>query len=99
MLSNKNPILNVISAWFKRNFSDPGALGLFFTLVLLLILIEFFGKLLEPIIVSIVIAYLLDALVKLFEKWRLPHLLAVIVSYCLFILYISPFFSLLLYQR
>ena len=85
MLSDKNPILNVISAWFKRNFSDPGALGLFFTIVLFIILIEFFGKLLEPVIVSIVIAYLLDALVKLFAKWHFPHLLAVLLSYCLFI--------------
>jgi len=85
MLSNKNPIFNVISAWFKRNFSDPGALGLFFTIVLFIILIEFFGKLLEPVIVSIVIAYLLDALVKLLEEWRFPHLAAVLLSYCLFI--------------
>jgi len=60
-------------------------LGLFFTIVLFIILIEFFGKLLEPVIVSIVIAYLLDALVKLLEKWHFPHLFAVLLSYCLFI--------------
>jgi putative permease len=85
MLSNKNPIVNAISAWFRRNFSDPGALGLFFTIVLFIILIEFFGKLLEPVIVSIVIAYLLDALVKFFERWYVPHIIAVLLSYCLFV--------------
>ena len=85
MFSNKNPIINAVSAWFKRNFSDPGALGLFFTIVLFIILVEFFGELLAPVIVSIVIAYLLDTLVKVFEKWRFPHLFAVLLSYCLFI--------------
>jgi putative permease len=85
MLSNRNPILNSISDWFNRNFSDPSALGLFFTIVFLLLIIEFFGSLLEPVIVSIVIAYLLDALVKFLEKWHLPHIAAVMISYCLFI--------------
>ncbi|OGT98171.1 MAG: AI-2E family transporter [Gammaproteobacteria bacterium RIFOXYB2_FULL_38_6] len=78
-------MLQAISAWFQRNFSDPGALGLFFTLVLFILVIEFFGNLLGPILFSIVIAYLLDAVVQMFERWHFPRLLALIITYCLFI--------------
>jgi len=84
-MPTKNPILQAVSAWFQRNFSDPGALGLFFTLVLFILVIEFFGNLLGPILFSIVIAYLLDAVVKLFEEWHFPRILALIITYCLFI--------------
>lgn len=80
----KNPILNTVGAWFNRNFSDPGALGLFFTLVLLLVVVEFFGKLLAPILVSVALAYLLMAPVAVLRRW-LPNSVSVFIVYLLFI--------------
>ena len=84
MISN-NPILLSISDWFGRTFSDPEALSLFFTLVFGLLFLEFFGQFFMPVIVSIVIAYLLMAPVRLLERCRFPRALAVWVIYLFFI--------------
>lgn len=80
-----NPILQSISQWFKRNFSDPEAISLFMVIVFSLILLELFGKILMPVLVSIVLAYLLVSPVRLLIKWRCPPKLAVFIVYILFI--------------
>jgi putative permease len=82
---NKNPILKNMGDWFTRNFSDPGALGLFFTLLIFLLVIEFFGKLLAPIIVSVALAYLLHTPVQWLKRCHFPNFLAVFVVYLVFI--------------
>jgi putative permease len=69
---------------FKRYFSDPEAVALVFTLVGIIILLLLFGRMLAPVIVSVVIAYLLDGMIKFLERWKWPHLLAVCVVYLLF---------------
>lgn len=80
----KNPILSVISQWVNRNFSNPAALGLFFALVFLLVVIEFFGGILAPILVSIALAYLLNAPKELLRRWHFPNWLAVASVFMLF---------------
>lgn len=74
---------NILTAWYKRYFSDPEAVILVLTLVSIVILFWLFGSILTPVLVSVVIAYLLDGVVKLLEKWKFPHVLAVsIVCLC-----------------
>jgi len=95
-MRNNNPILQVISNWFRRNFSDPEALGLFFTLVIGIILIEFFGRFLLPALISIIVAYLLTSPMRLLERWRFPHWLAFTIIYLCFIgLFLLALFGLL----
>ncbi|PHQ82270.1 MAG: AI-2E family transporter [Coxiella sp. (in: Bacteria)] len=81
----KNPIIVSISQWFQRTFSDPEAISLFMTIVLALVFLELFGTILMPILVSIVLAYLLNSGVVLLERYRCPHMLAVLVMYILFL--------------
>lgn len=80
-----NPILQAVASWFKRNFSNPEALSLFFTLIGGFLLIKFFGEILLPVFISIVIAYLLASPVRSLERWRLPHGLAVSIVYIIFL--------------
>jgi putative permease len=81
----KIPILDSITGWFKRCFSDPEAVTLFLFLVSVLFLIQMFGATLEPILVSVVLAYLLDPLVKGLERSKMPHWLAVSIVFLVFI--------------
>lgn len=81
----KNPILLSVSNWFQRNFSDSGTVGLFFTLLVSVLAISFYGKLLAPILVSVAIAYLLSSVVKALRRWHMPELAAVWLVYVLFI--------------
>lgn len=82
---DKNPILQSISNWFRRTFSEPSAVSLFITIVLGILFLEFFGKMFAPILVSVVIAYLLNSVVSLLVRWRIPHTIAVIIVFLAFL--------------
>ena len=75
---------NAISAWFERHFSDPQVLGLAAVLVGGFAIIYLAGDMLTPVIASIVIAYLLEGLIGLLERKRIPRLAAVIVVFAAF---------------
>jgi len=95
-MRESNPIFQVVSVWFRRNFSDPEAIALLLTVVVSVVLIETIGRYLLPAFISIVIAYLLISLVRFFERCRLPHLLSVFIVYFLFLgLYAFALFGLL----
>lgn len=84
-MSKHFPILNVIVAWFERYFSDPDAVSLFFFILIVLCLIQWFGKILEPILVSIGLAYLLDSVVGLLKRLHIPNGIAVFFVFIAFI--------------
>lgn len=84
-MSTRNPILESFSQWMQRNFSAPGTVGLFFFLLFGFLFLEFFGNFFMPIIVSIVIAYLFNSLVTMLERLKLPHILAVLLIYIVFL--------------
>ena len=96
MNNTKNPILQGISSWFIRNFSDPEALALFFTLLFGFLLIELFSKYLLPLVISIILAYLFDSPVSWLERWRFPHWAAVTLVYLFFLgIFLIALFGLL----
>jgi len=70
-------MIKVLKTWYERHFADPQ--------VVILALILFFGALiifvmsdhLKPVLISIVIAYLLDGMVTKLINLKVPYLLAV----------------------
>lgn len=79
------PIISVIGSWFQRYFSDPDAVSLFLFILIVLGVVEWFGQILEPILISIALAYLLDSAVTLLKSIRFPHGLAVMFVFIAFI--------------
>ena len=75
---------NAISAWFERHFSDPQVIGLAAVLAAGFAIIYLAGEMLAPVIASVVIAYLLEGLVGLLERRRVPRLVAVPVVFVVF---------------
>ena len=75
---------NAISAWFERHFSDPQVMGLAAVLIGGFAIIYLAGEMLTPVIASVVIAYLLEGLVGLLERKRVPRLAAVLVVFVVF---------------
>ncbi len=63
--------------WYQRHFSHPEAVLLVVFLLSGFIIVAFFGKMLAPLLASIVIAYLLEASVESLEKRGLSRILAV----------------------
>lgn len=57
-------MLNVLLNWYRRRFSDPNAVTLFWLLVGGFAVIYFYGDILAPVLAALVIAYLLEWFVQ-----------------------------------
>ena len=77
--------MTVIKKWLQRNFSEPEAVFLTVLLVVAVLACAFLGNILIPIIISVIIAYILSSAVDGLMKLKIPHWLAVVIIYLLFI--------------
>ena len=69
-------MIDIIRDWYSRNFSDPQAVILALLLVVVFGLVWLFGDILAPVLVALVLAYLLEGVVKTMQRWRVPRTLA-----------------------
>ena len=77
--------MNVLREWFRRHFSDPQVVILALILLGCVLLIVTVGNLIAPVLASLVLAYLLEGVVRFLERYRVPRLLAVFVVFLLFV--------------
>ncbi|WP_109433055.1 AI-2E family transporter [Aggregatibacter segnis] len=70
-------MIEMFKSWYNRRFTDPQAMGLAAILLFGFVSIYFFSDLIAPLLVSIVLAYLLEWPVRLLnEKLKCPRLVA-----------------------
>ena len=79
---------NLISTWFKRHLSDPQVVILAVLLVVGTVVILMLGNMLAPVLASVVIAYLLEGLVSILQRYKIPRLVAVLVVFFGFIIFL-----------
>jgi len=84
--------MNLLTSWFKRTFSDPQVVSLGIVLVIAFAVVIGLGSMLAPVFASIVIAYLLEAVVLRLQRIGVPRLASVLV---VFILFLTSLFFLL----
>lgn len=77
--------MNLLTSWFKRTFSDPQVIILGIVLVIGFAIVLGLGKMLAPVFASIVIAYLLEAVVARLQWLGLPRLASVLLVFLLFL--------------
>ncbi len=77
-------MFEMVSRWYKRRFSDPHAASLVAILLFGFITIYFFGHLIAPLLVAIVLAYLLEWPVVQLCRWKIPRTVSVILVILLF---------------
>ena len=77
--------MDLLRNWFRRSFSDPQVVILGLVLLIGFAIVIGLGKWLAPMFASIVIAYLLEAIVSQLQRIGLPRMLAVIIVFLLFI--------------
>jgi putative permease len=77
--------MELLKDWFRRSFSDPQVVILGLVLIAFFAVVVGLGAWLAPMFASIVIAYLLEAVVARLQKIGMPRLPAVIVVFLLFI--------------
>ena len=75
---------NPLRDWYRRNFQDPQTVILLLLLGFGLALVLVAGQLLAPLLLSVLLAYILEGLIRALEA-RLPRLPAFLLVYALFV--------------
>ncbi|EEX36643.1 AI-2E family transporter [Vibrio metschnikovii] len=78
-------MFEMLNRWYQRRFSDPHAVSLVAILFFGFIIIYFFGHLIAPLLVAIVLAYLLEWPVTQLCRLGIPRTLSVLVIVSLFL--------------
>jgi len=77
-------VFEYIKTWYERKFSDPHFVTLLFLLLVSVALLYFFGSLIVPVLVALVIAYLLDWPVVHLERLGLRRFTATVIVMLIF---------------
>lgn len=77
-------MLEMVNRWYKRRFSDPHAVSLVAIILFGFITIYFFGHLIAPLLVAIVLAYLLEWPVTQLQRLGVPRTLSVMLVLLMF---------------
>ncbi|WP_099611550.1 AI-2E family transporter [Vibrio fujianensis] len=78
-------MFEMLNRWYQRRFSDPHAVSLVAILFFGFIIIYFFGHLIAPLLVAIVLAYLLEWPVVQLCRLGMPRSASVVLVVLLFI--------------
>lgn len=78
-------MFDMLRRWYKRRFSDPHAVSLVAILVSAFFVLYFFGGLIAPLLVAIVLAYLLEWPIAQLIRIGTPRTIAVVLVLTLFI--------------
>jgi len=68
---------NVVKSWYKRHFSNPQTTVLILFIAFLMAMIMVLGKIMVPVFVSVVLAYLLWDVKLQLDRVRCPHMISV----------------------
>jgi putative permease len=77
-------MISVIRQWFHHYFSDPQAVLLAILLISGLTILMTMSHMLAPVLASLVIAYLLEGIIKILQRWHIPRWLAIFLVFSLF---------------
>jgi len=77
--------MNLLTSWFRRTFADPQVVILGIVLIAGVLVVAGLGRMLAPVFASIVIAYLLEAVVIRLQLLGLPRLASVLLVFLLFL--------------
>lgn len=78
-------MIDVVKSWFNKHFSDPQAVILVSIIVFGGILVLYWGAILTPVLAGIIIAYVLEGLVKQISAVGVPRFIAFLISYAVFL--------------
>ncbi|NNK31802.1 MAG: AI-2E family transporter, partial [Xanthomonadales bacterium] len=77
--------MDLLRDWFRRSFADPQVVILGLVLIVGFAIVIGLGKWLAPMFASIVIAYLLEAVVGWLKRAGLPRVVSVIIVFLFFL--------------
>ena len=79
-------MIKLINDWYHKHFNDPQVAILALMLLVSTLVLYFLGDVLAPVLAAIMIAYLLDGAVAVLHKKGIPHFVAIMITFSIFIL-------------
>lgn len=76
---------DVINKWIKKYFSDPEGVILAILLLLGFAIVIFMGEMLAPLLAGVIVAYLLEGIVRMMEGKNLPRNVSVFTVFSCFL--------------
>ncbi len=80
--------MDQISSWIKNQIANPQVVFLTIALVVLFVVVVYAGDMLAPVLAGIVIAYLLEGIIRRLSSLRMPRNLAVWMVFLAFMLFL-----------
>ena len=77
-------MLDILKNWFARYFSDPQAVLLTAILIIGFAVVLNLGSMLAPVFAAVVIAYLLEGVIRKLEQRSVPRIYAVVIVFIAF---------------
>ena len=87
-------MFEVMRGWMNRFLSTEEAVLLAVILIVSSVVILTMGKILAPLLTGIVLAYVMQGSIKMFERLKIPNIIAV---WCTFLLFMGGFIGVLLF--
>lgn len=81
-------MIKLLNDWYRKHFNNPQIAILALLIFVSVMLIYFIGDILAPLLVAVIMAYLLDGVVMTCIRRKIPRLLAVILTFSLFIIFL-----------
>ena len=81
-------MFELIKNWYRRYLSDPQAVLLLVLLLFGFFVILYMGEMLTPVLAAIVIAYLLESVVQMLQRYGSSRLTAVIMVWLVFVAFL-----------
>ena len=78
-----------INYFFKKIFSNEETIVFSFAILSAFLMMTFFGSVLTPFMISIVVAYLLVGLQKKIESWNVSSFVALVMTFAIFIITVA----------
>ncbi|CAL1329151.1 AI-2E family transporter [Candidatus Providencia siddallii] len=78
-------MFELLKKLYYKNFSNPHIIVLFISLIIFFIIIFFFNEILTPLLISIMLAFLLELPIQLFERLGFSRIFSISVILILFI--------------
>jgi putative permease len=78
-------MLDFLSRWYRRYFTDPQASLLVVLLIVGIVTLATMGKMLAPLLAALVIAYLLEGAIAKLQKKKMSRFWAVNLVYMMFV--------------
>lgn len=86
-------MLKTLEQWYYRYLSDPQAVVLAFLLIAGFAIIIYMGEMLMPALAALVIAYLLEGVVRFMQAHNAKRIRAVVLVFSVFIAFVVFFFG------